>query len=73
MFSPRATGFPPRHFVTHIEMANKNLPTGGATTQGIYVPKIIPVADDFVRRESGQREDGLRRAAFHPEQSNRLK
>ncbi|MGM0488141.1 MAG: HEAT repeat domain-containing protein, partial [Planctomycetota bacterium] len=33
----------------------------------------IPVADDFLRRESDQREDGLRRAAFHPEESNRLK
>ncbi|MFO7903605.1 MAG: PQQ-binding-like beta-propeller repeat protein [Planctomycetota bacterium] len=34
---------------------------------------LIPVADDFLRRESDQREDGLRRAAFHPEKSNRLK
>ncbi|MFO7901955.1 MAG: DUF1598 domain-containing protein [Pirellulaceae bacterium] len=33
----------------------------------------IPVADDFLRRESDQREDGLRRTAFHPEKSNRLK
>ncbi|MFO7902921.1 MAG: hypothetical protein R6U98_09690 [Pirellulaceae bacterium] len=33
----------------------------------------IPVGDDFLRRESDQREDGLRRAAFHPEKSNRLK
>ncbi|MFO7902810.1 MAG: glycosyltransferase family 39 protein [Planctomycetota bacterium] len=31
-----------------------------------------PVADDFVRRESGQREDGLRRAAFRPDKSDRL-
>ncbi|MFO7906225.1 MAG: serine/threonine-protein kinase, partial [Pirellulaceae bacterium] len=34
---------------------------------------ITPVADDFLRRESDQREDGLRRAAFQPEKSNRLK
>ncbi|MGM0491264.1 MAG: hypothetical protein ACQESR_31435, partial [Planctomycetota bacterium] len=33
----------------------------------------IPIVDDFLRRESDQREDGLRRAAFHPENSNRLK
>ncbi|MFO7906622.1 MAG: protein kinase [Pirellulaceae bacterium] len=33
----------------------------------------IPVADDLVRRESDQREDGLRRAAFHPDKSDRLK
>ena len=33
----------------------------------------MPFADDFVRRESDQREDGLRRAAFHPQESNRLK
>ncbi|MGM0486039.1 MAG: hypothetical protein ACQESR_04665 [Planctomycetota bacterium] len=33
----------------------------------------IAVADDFLRRESDQREDGLRRAAFHPEEFNRLK
>ncbi|MFO7902927.1 MAG: hypothetical protein R6U98_09720, partial [Pirellulaceae bacterium] len=33
----------------------------------------IPVADDCLRRQSDQREDGLRRAAFHPEESNRLK
>ncbi|MGM0487017.1 MAG: hypothetical protein ACQESR_09685, partial [Planctomycetota bacterium] len=31
------------------------------------------VAHDFVRRESDQRKDGLRRAAFHPDKSNRLK
>ncbi|MFO7907358.1 MAG: hypothetical protein ACQESR_08695 [Planctomycetota bacterium] len=29
--------------------------------------------DDVVRRESDRREDGLRRAAFHPDQSDRLK
>ena len=33
----------------------------------------MPIAGDFVRRESDQREDGLRRAAFAPEKSNRLK
>ncbi|MFW6171318.1 MAG: hypothetical protein ACODAD_12575 [Planctomycetota bacterium] len=33
----------------------------------------IPVADDCPRREFDQGEDGLRRAAFHPEESNRLK
>ena len=33
----------------------------------------ILVADEFVRRESDGREEGLRRAAFHPEKSNRLK
>ena len=35
--------------------------------------QFIPVAGDFVRRESDQREDGLRGAAFHPDESNRLK
>ncbi|MGM0488335.1 MAG: hypothetical protein ACQESR_16425 [Planctomycetota bacterium] len=34
---------------------------------------VIPVADDFVRRQSDQREDGLRRAAFHPDAFDRLK
>ncbi|MFO7904031.1 MAG: hypothetical protein R6U98_15315 [Pirellulaceae bacterium] len=34
---------------------------------------LLPVADDFLRHESDQREDGLRRAAFHSEKSNRLK
>ena len=37
----------------------------------------MPVVDGFVRHESDRREHGrehgLRRAAFHPEQSNRLK
>ncbi|MGM0491256.1 MAG: hypothetical protein ACQESR_31395 [Planctomycetota bacterium] len=40
---------------------------------GMLPDGVIPVADDFLRRESDQREDGLRRAAFHPEKSNRLK
>ncbi|MFO7901585.1 MAG: hypothetical protein R6U98_02900 [Pirellulaceae bacterium] len=31
------------------------------------------VAGDFLRREFDQREDGLRRAAFHPDTFNRLK
>ncbi|MFO7905909.1 MAG: hypothetical protein R6U98_24835 [Pirellulaceae bacterium] len=46
-----------------------------AQTEEIRPPNLlfIPVADDFLRRESDQREDGLRRAAFHPEKSNRLK
>ncbi|MFO7902047.1 MAG: hypothetical protein R6U98_05255 [Pirellulaceae bacterium] len=35
--------------------------------------RIILVANDFLRRESDQREDGLGRAAFDPENSNRLK
>ncbi|MFO7905168.1 MAG: amino acid adenylation domain-containing protein, partial [Pirellulaceae bacterium] len=32
----------------------------------------IPVADGFFGRESDQREDGLRRAAFHPDKFDRL-
>ncbi|MGM0487911.1 MAG: hypothetical protein ACQESR_14260 [Planctomycetota bacterium] len=35
--------------------------------------KYLPLAHDFVRRQSDQREDGLRGAAFHPDQSSRLK
>ena len=33
----------------------------------------IPIAGDFVCRESDQREDGLRQAAFHPDTFDRLK
>ncbi|MFO7903427.1 MAG: acetyl-CoA decarbonylase/synthase complex subunit alpha/beta [Pirellulaceae bacterium] len=43
-----------------------------ASTEATSEPSM-PVADDFLRRESDPREDGLRRAAFHPEESNRLK
>ena len=32
----------------------------------------IPIAGDVVRRESDQREDGWRRAAFHPDTCDRL-
>ncbi|MFO7902827.1 MAG: hypothetical protein R6U98_09215 [Pirellulaceae bacterium] len=35
--------------------------------------QTVSVADDVLRRESDQREDDLRRTAFHPEKSNRLK
>ncbi|MFW6169289.1 MAG: PQQ-binding-like beta-propeller repeat protein [Planctomycetota bacterium] len=34
---------------------------------------FVPVADGVLRRESDQREDGLRGAAFYPEKPNRLK
>ena len=33
---------------------------------------VILVAGNFVRRESDQGEDGLRGAAFHPDEFNRL-
>ncbi|MFW6106858.1 MAG: hypothetical protein ACOC8H_01725 [bacterium] len=38
-----------------------------------HAARYISVADDFFRGESDRREDGLRRAAFHPEKSKRLK
>ncbi|MFO7903531.1 MAG: hypothetical protein ACQESR_18895 [Planctomycetota bacterium] len=34
---------------------------------------FIPVAHDFGRRESDQREDGLRQGAIHPDKVDRLK
>ncbi|MFO7907528.1 MAG: hypothetical protein ACQESR_23690 [Planctomycetota bacterium] len=58
-------------------------PSGSPTAQGRWGPAVAPesgavqlntlVADDFLRRESDQREDDLRRAAFHLEKLNRLK
>ncbi|MFO7904541.1 MAG: hypothetical protein ACQESR_04060 [Planctomycetota bacterium] len=45
----------------------------GGLSKALVKGPVIPVADDFLRRESDQREDGLRGAAFYPEKSNRLK
>ena len=39
----------------------------------VLLSAAIPVAGEVVRRESDQREDGLRGAAFHCDESNRLK
>ncbi|MFO7901394.1 MAG: hypothetical protein ACQESR_14935 [Planctomycetota bacterium] len=38
-----------------------------------WAHRFIPVANDLGRRESDQREDGVRRAAFDPDPSDRLK
>lgn len=47
---------------------------GGTRRAGVLIRAgMIPLADDFLRRESGQREDGLRRTAFQPKKSNGLK
>ena len=35
--------------------------------------QYVPIAGDFVRCESDQREDGWRQAAFHPDKFNRMK
>lgn len=47
--------------------------TGAHSEAPQFRESVMPVADEFVRRESDHRQDRLRGAAFRPDESNRLK